>query len=226
MKNITLLSFILLFLISCGKEEEKTQNSGIQLNHSNAVKKKDIYSLKPCSGNEFINSASSEESLIELFGKKNVRNEKILYDEGTKEYNCAIIFPETEDQLIIKWKDEKNRKDPESVEIYQKDSRWNIDGKIFIGLELEKLVELNGGNFMFWGFGWDNGGSVLSWENGALSEIKGFSECVKIRLDYDYSQTMTSGESRIMIGDKEVSSGEPALKKFDCKIANITLFFK
>ncbi|WP_316196517.1 hypothetical protein [Bradyrhizobium sp. SZCCHNS3053] len=100
-----------------------------------------------------------------------------------------------------------------------KTSRWSVAG-ITIGASLAAVQKANGKPFVVSGFGWDYGGFVTDFKNGALGRILpgGCSVTVRFGMDKD--------PPRALSGDGvKVSSDNPALVKFAPVVTEIGINF-
>jgi hypothetical protein len=107
-----------------------------------------------------INKETTEQDLINTYGKKNVQRAKIAVD-GT------VLFPGTKDALTIEWKADFAQ--PERITITNVGTRWRTKEGISIGTTLKTVEQANKGPFKLTGFEWDYPGRTTSWEKGKLS---------------------------------------------------------
>ena len=176
----------------------------------------DFFNLSICKGNSVINSKTTQADLIKKFGKDKVKTEKLLYAEGTEEYECTILFPGSQDSIIIKWKEGRQFIEPEFAEIHGTGSMWILSNGLKIGTTLNELVKLNGKDFTFSGFGWDYGG-YPNFDEGEL-----MSDCYYIRLGFDWNENYSDDLIQKITGDIELSTKNPALKKVKVSVEKIT----
>lgn len=87
-----------------------------------------------------------------------------LFEEGTMERPYTILYPETDDELLIIWEDE-SRSRPYQLYV-EKEGKWSTKKGIRIGTSYEDLVKING-PIDFYGFGWDYSGAV-DWKGGKM----------------------------------------------------------
>jgi hypothetical protein len=180
---------------------------------------KSDFILKPCQGNEILNSRTSEADLKKIVGSKNVERVERWYEEGTEKVIGSVFFKDSPSYFFIKWKDTVNFKNPDWIEIHGDQSVWEIDNGIKIGMELKDLVILNGKNFSFSGFDWDYGGYAF-FEKGKLEN-----DCYSVRLYYDY-ENLFENEWNQIVGDKMISTSNPILKKIKIYVDEIIFYFK
>ena len=121
-----------------------------------------------------IRPSSSIDDLIRMFGLENVQQRTVYGAEGVEKFEATIIFPETPNQLIVFWQDNKYGTVPSSVSIRKQGSAWKTVQDIQIGTNLTELNAINGRPFSFFGFGWDYGGSIHAhWNGGSMASVKG-----------------------------------------------------
>ncbi|NJW52242.1 hypothetical protein [Salinimicrobium oceani] len=145
MKKILVLSIILL-AASC-KSGKITANS---------PKK---YNL------EALEKVIVQGNLKEIYPDANIAEGADLFDEGTVEREYSILYPDTQDELLIIWEGSEKTKLHQIH--YEGDGRWRSNTGIAIGTTFEDLVALNGGPIDVYGFGWDYSGAV-DFKNGKL----------------------------------------------------------
>lgn len=116
------------------------------------------------------------ENLAEVISKNNLRDiypeaeisEGVdLFEEGTIERAYSILYPNTDDELLIIW-DDKVANRPHQIYI-ENDGRWRTSEGIKIGTSYEDLEKINNGPIDFYGFGWDYSGAV-DWKGGRMED--------------------------------------------------------
>ena len=88
------------------------------------------------------------------------------FEEGTIERPYSILYPETENEILVIWKDD-NKRDIHQI-YYDKEGRWSSEQGIRIGTTYEELEDINGA-FKVYGFGWDYSGAV-DWDGGKMAD--------------------------------------------------------
>jgi hypothetical protein len=76
-----------------------------------------------------------------------------------------------------------------------------------IGSTMQDLLQQNGQKINFSGFGWDYGGYIISYNKGALENSR-----IGFRLD------LVEGDTNELLGDTELNTDMPAVKKVLDKI--------
>ena len=95
-----------------------------------------------------------------------------------------------------------------SVQVFDPESRWQLDRGVRIGMPFDALRKLNGRPFRFGGLGWDYGGYVSDWNGGTLAERDGDPALIGVRLDAR-DQTLVNDDT-YPIGEGGYSSDDPA----------------
>jgi len=162
----------------------------------------------------------SESELRAKFGDE-VRPQ--LYDLGEGEYlPGAVLFPaDTLKRIEIAWRDTVARREIKTVRIEGYSSVWRLESRVQLGTDLLELERLNGRPFKLAGFGWDQQGVVLSWEEGSLlSGMKG----VYVYLTPD-PKKMSSEAYRRVSGDREFMSDDGDMRLMDPRVGRIVVAF-
>ena len=169
-------------------------------------------------------SDATERRLIEVYGAVNVRAGHVDVGEGFSEPG-AIVFPDSPvDRIEIVWSDGVKRARPRFVRVKSTSSNWKTTDLITIGSDLKSIERINGGPFRLFGFGWDYSGSVSSWARGRLE--RGETTGCRIRV-----ALRPPGEGewpavwQQVIGDREFSSGHPAMQQLNPRVYQLLLTF-
>ena len=70
------------------------------------------------------------------------------------------------------WTDHKARTKPSTVRVANK-AQWAVDNGLRIGSSIADVEALNRKPFRLYGFGWELGGVMLDWLDGALARLPG-----------------------------------------------------
>lgn len=176
----------------------------------------------------------SEEEIIEIFGAKNVLSTDVGVGEG-ETIPGTVVYPDDPTKTLeILWKSGGQRNTPSEVRIRGKSSRWRTKNGLSLGSTLREIERLNGRPFRLTGFGWDYSGTVIDCNQGRLTELG----CVNPE---DRSRTIrgrklllrliphegerTSREYRAVLGDRDFSSGDPAMQKLNPRVYEMIIFF-
>lgn len=111
-------------------------------------------------------------SLVKAFGKPQVAFLEVGTGEG-ETAKASVVFPREKARRIeILWKNERARRDPAEIRTGVA-AQWSTARGIRRGMTLAEIEALNGRPFMFYGFGFDYGGTTLDWNGGALKTQPG-----------------------------------------------------
>jgi hypothetical protein len=153
--------------------------------------------------------------------QKKYPQSKITFDTiwgGEGEFMMGTYLDQgTENEVEIYWVDDAKREEIYTVIIsagYDASgnatfgNKWKSSTGVRLGMGLDSLAKLNGKEFTFSGFDWDYGGGV-SWEEGKLAN-----ERVGVTLGHSNTEPeLTEEEMAAIIGDHDVKSTEPVVKK-------------
>jgi hypothetical protein len=167
-----------------------------------------------------VTAKTTPEDLVRAFGKPNVVFQKIPLIEGAMA-DGAVVFPkDPTKRLSVVWKSVKGRKLAESVLIRDDRSVWKTATGVGMGTTLETLQRLNQRPFKLYGFEWDYGGAVTSWEKGRLETmLKGMA----ITLRPTPNANISADERKRVIGERPVKSNDPAVRKLQPAIHQIVV---
>lgn len=123
-------------------------------------------------------------------------------------------------RIEVVWQDSARLK-PWRVQVAGDSSRWVVGPGITLGTRLTDLERLNGRPLSLTGFGWDYGGTVMGWDQGALEQaLIGGNGRVIVRLAVDSAAT-GSDEARSVSGDGVFRSDTPAMRRLDPAVHQI-----
>jgi hypothetical protein len=109
--------------------------------------------------------------LVAAFGQSNVKLGTVREAEGVRA-RASIVFPkDPARRLEVVWFDEKSLRHPRRIDLAG--SGWSGPGGLRIGASLEAVETANGKPFILYGFEWDYGGTVESWNGGMLGKLPG-----------------------------------------------------
>lgn len=211
MKRFLIISLISILFFSCSnkenKVEEDTKEEPIKVHNIKFLSKLN-YDLNPLTDKGLINSKTTLEEIIKVFGSDNIENKSTYIDEGVMEVATTLIYPKTNYELRVIWEKEKPYKKIMRVELLNENNIWTVDG-IAVGTSIQKLNDLNKKIFTFYGFDWDYGGHVFDWNEGELSK---YDKKVNFILSYRtnsvssevYDQSRISGDGAKVMSDHEI----------------------
>ena len=170
-----------------------------------------------------ITANTSEKDIIKIYGKANVKREEAVDGEGMESEPSSVIYPYNPEKTIkILWKDTNQMKFPKALELFGVKSLWKTAEGISLGTSVKELEKLNGGPFSFWGFGFDAGGAIKSWDKGKLGNK--YSQLLSIIRLSDKNISMVLHKD--LIGDRVLSSSNELVQKLNPNVSQILIDFK
>lgn len=163
----------------------------------------------------------AEADLGRRYGALHVTAGPVPVGEGMEEDGTTLFAASDADRVTILWKDKAGRRRPDSISVRAGASTWRTPDGIGIGTELTLLERLNRRPFRLLGFGWDYGGTVMSWSGGRLDTAADEGCRLRLRL----SPTHGSSAERAVIGEREFSSGHPAMQQLNPRVYEMLLFY-
>ncbi|MEN8374582.1 MAG: hypothetical protein ABFS34_03970 [Gemmatimonadota bacterium] len=134
---------------------------------------------------------------------------------------CApggVLFPDSPDEISVAFVDSTRALVAEAVA--RREGRWRTAEGVRVGTTLAELRALNGAPLTLTGFNWDRGGVVLDYHGGALAHYRdgtGFFVVLHARPHV---------QERELVGDRDVSSDEPALGRYDVRVSVLESFWR
>ena len=158
-----------------------------------------------------VKGATPPGDLARIYGAGNVVYEKVQLAEG--EYRPgATIYRGTAGELQVGF-----TQDGKAIAFIRvRGTAWKSEQGIRIGTTLAELERLNGGPFKFYGFGWDNGGTI--------SNSRKLPRGVIITIAP--TRNKESKQAQRVMGDTEFSSRHSALKGLGVAVGAITVTFE
>jgi hypothetical protein len=167
-----------------------------------------------------ITATTSEAMLETLFGARHVEQVDVYLGEGFTEPG-AVVYPGTPMRKIeIVWRDTA-RAGVKEVRLTGDSSIWETAEGISLGSTLKEIERLNGYPFRLLGFDWDYGGTITDCGRGRLDMVgcadrDGVSQEPSVVLRLRPSvEGRERRELRQVLGDREFSSGHPAMQALD-----------
>ena len=232
MKKIILSLITLTFLSSCTQKQAQSENKdSVKI----AVISKDSVATDTPKAEvlylEDILQCHSLQGLEKKFGKENIKKDAII-ETGEGQFKATKIFPNTDKEVEIYWKDGKEFKEIQDVMVRSRmnkagnielSSAWVSREGLKMGMKLSEVVALNGKTFTMTGIGWDLGGTVMSWEGGKLDKKN-----VSVRFN-DYSDNqggLTEKEYTSISGDREFDTAHSVIKKLNPTVDQLDVSVK
>lgn len=211
MKKLILILPALIFFISCQSKNEakKTDisNADSSANEDIHYYKIDLIQISDSSWGSVTKNTRFED-LQMIYGEQNVKDERICGPECIDSLDVTQVYPGTNKAFTVYWKEKQYHKKIEMIECYTEESPYRTASDIGIGTSLQYLLELNGKKITFYGFGWDYGGGIVSFNGGKLEKSK-----LHYILDMTYD---TTGHS--IMGDAAFNTDMPEVQQHIGKI--------
>ncbi len=154
-----------------------------------------------------ITAASGIDDLHAVYGHSNLIDERICGAECIDSVDVTFLYRGKKEEATIYWKDSAYHRVIRFIESYGDNSSWHTATGIQLGSGFSELLKLNGKKISFFGFGWDYGGSINSYNGGAL-------ENSSVHFGLDITEYNNNG----LFGDQELDSDMPAVKEAMGKI--------
>ncbi|MEN9986018.1 MAG: hypothetical protein RI925_1520 [Pseudomonadota bacterium] len=154
--------------------------------------------IQPGRSLAFVPLDISEAALNERFGPFNVQSTQIKLDAGDP-YPASVLFPRDGDKRItLVWRDPVKRSGIAVAVVRGQRSFWSLPGQISLGTGVATLESRNGRPLLLAGIGPNQGGHIVSWNNGALSTA-----LAKVTLyvaDYNFALLSASAQQALAAG--------------------------
>jgi hypothetical protein len=173
-----------------------------------------------------ITATTSEELLESFFGPDNVEPIDVYVGEGFTEPGAAVYPNDATRRVEVVWRDD-TRTAPREVRLRGNSTKWKTQEGISLGSTLKEIELLNGSPFRLLGFGWDYSGTITGCGRGHLSMLGVVDRDGTLRGRLIVLRLGPSVEARALpqylevIGDKEFSSGHPAMQELNPSVGQI-----
>ena len=161
-----------------------------------------------------ITAATSEATLITLFGAENVEPVDVYLGEGFTEPGAAVYPSDPTQRVEVVWRDDAHT-GPKEVRLTGESSKWKTAEGISLGSTLQEIERLNGSPFRLAGFAFDYGGTITDCGAGRLSILgcvnRSQARLVVLRLSPS-GEARSRPDYRQVLGDRDFSSGHPAMQ--------------
>lgn len=152
-----------------------------------------------------IRAADNMEKLKERLGAANMKDERICGPECMDSIDVTILFPGTANESTVYWEDSAYHSKIRLIDCFKEASQWHTADSIRIGSGLKDLLRINGKKISFFGFGWDYGGTISTYNGGRLENSR-----IGYRLDLAASNGY---EDMSLVGDVSIDSEMPSVQK-------------
>ncbi|MDX1943446.1 MAG: hypothetical protein SFU99_22965 [Saprospiraceae bacterium] len=207
MKQIFSIALILLWFSAC-KSDSKSSEA------TSSSEEKDFL-IVPGARIGLITGSTTEAEVEKAYGEDNIEIKSLDVAEG-EQREGVLVFPNTKNELEIIWELEADIGKPAFIRLGKENSDWRTAEGIGVGTTLEKLEELNGRPFTFYGFEWDYGGLVSDWNGGNISPY------LIIALIPQNFDKLSSD----LLGEVQLSSDDPKVRALGAKVGSIVLTFE
>ncbi len=154
---------------------------------------------------------------LEAYGS-DARQDTIYLGEGIYDTGVVLYPDDPVKRVEIYWDTSLDTLRPTFIRInggFGRQSLWHTPEGITIGTTLEEVETINGKPFKIWGFGWDYGGVVNSWEGGKLPETLGLTFAPTVEDVPEY-----------LLGEVELQSDQPALRAVKPVVVSLVCSFR
>ena len=155
-----------------------------------------------------------------VFGQDAV-DQEVDGAEGKKRAATVLHPDDPKRRLEIVWSDATARQRP-TIRITGQ-SEWSTANGVRLGMSLAEIARLNGKPFRLYGFEWDYGGRVASWQGGKLARPLAGGCTLSLSLGID-DKTPPALLDKVS-GDTAYSSTNPAMWAINPRVFEITLGF-
>src|SRR5579872_1351897 len=164
-----------------------------------------------------VTASFSEQDLRSAFGDDSVSSGSMPDPEGKPTAATFVYKDDPARAISIVWRDAGKKATPDTVflcpGLKQGECRWHTASGITIGTTLAELQKQNGAPVLFYGFGWDYAGVVVSWQGGKLLHDLGSTGVLGIVVsptEENWADKLTPLQRKKLSGEKKLSSEDPA----------------
>jgi hypothetical protein len=231
--SINLLGILLAttMFLSCGNSSDNnpetnnnTDNSDfVAVEENNEVVDNEIEDVIDFSKFEHYATISTKTDLIARFGEENLADITVSYAEGTVVREATVLTnPQNGHVIQYVWEDDNVTISfiEAFYNVYNQDyellstQELEAENGLSLGMSLSELVDWNGDDFQFSGFGWDYAGGIYGDENSKITNSP-----VALTLDL-----LSFEGAEFTIGDVELSSSDSRLDDVDIIVSDFTMY--
>jgi hypothetical protein len=199
LKNIF---FSLLFLLSLSCKENKKAVAPASPESPVAIATDSLLITDSSWG--FIKKDMNFSDLRVVYGATQLKDERICGPECIDSLDVTLLYPGTRNESIIYWQDSAWHKRIGMIVCYQDSAQFHTSRGLRINSGINELLRLNGKKISFMGFGWDYGGTITSFNKGALENST---------VHYDIDLRSSGPDDLPVLGDISLDTEMPAVKK-------------
>ncbi len=164
---------------------------------------------------------TDHQRLITAFGRGNVSQRTVYEPEGL-EIRASIVFPDDPiRRLIVLWSDQESLRRPARIILLG--SAWSGPGGLKIGTPIETVEKVNGRPFVLYGFEWDYGGTIGSWNSGTLGNLPGGCTFSPI---FETDDKAPAEAIDVVAGDSQFASDSKAMRAAKPRIRSLELGYR
>ena len=177
------------------------------------------WSFDPGTSFGALTADGSEQDLVAAYGAAQVQPEAVSLGEGESEPG-SVVFPDDPlRRFEVAWGDTLQRRAPSFVLLTGDTTLWQGKRGLTLGVSLGQLETLNGKPFGMAGYGWDYGGSVLSWKDGQLADLEG-------RVAVALAPRDANADVSHVLGDGEFLSSDSTLRRLQPRVNRLVVRFE
>lgn len=171
-----------------------------------------------CTDASVFNANTTGASLVARFGAANVTLDTMIDGPEGEQERVTLLFPNDDTRsATISWRNPEAQTGFAGVSVQTTNSLWRGPSGIAIGAPIADIERINGRAFQLYGFGWDYGGLVSSWNSGALAANE--PACV---FGASFDET---GDGSTAVGDGGFSSDSAAMRAARPRLGSMSLRF-
>jgi hypothetical protein len=155
-----------------------------------------------------ITKGSNIEQFRKAFGPENVIETDVPLGEGQTAKGFQINPNNPSIEMMVIFNDDDTKL---SVLITNPESKWSVLNQFSNGTKLVDLESLNGKPFKLYGFEWDYGGTVSSFEDG---KFESYNDNLTIRFElthFDKSTMSILGDSEFLSNNSNMINAKPKI---------------
>lgn len=145
---------------------------------------------------------TTPDQLQQIYGKENMELRDVNDLDGNSAGKAWVVYPDTDDEMEVIFHGDSTK----TIMLGKERSKWKPPFGIKPGDPIEKVTKVNTRPFKVNGFEWTNGGTVDSWQGGAIDK-KGVAILFR---------AVNTGDPKLYdkyTGEKKFSSDDSGLKR-------------
>ncbi len=175
-----------------------------------------------------IRADTNRADLVARFGAANVVDGQVYVGEGFSETATVLFGDNPERRAELLWQTIATKQAPRLLRVAGTKSQWRTPQGLTVGLELAAVERLNKRPFRLSGFGWDYGGTTISWSGGVLN-LADLPPCT-VWARFGTGDGPFTAEEQRSVGqvqrDQSFSSGHPGMRAAHARVNEIGLAWR